>query len=188
MRRVAVALALLAVVGCGIPLDARPEPFDLDPAAVPDDAGPLLGELAAVSIYLIRDDLLVHVTRDLPAPPSPETILDSMLDDVTEPEERGGLRTAIPPGTTLLSVVRDGSVLTVDLNQEFTTVGGEEEIQAVAQIVLSLTSIEGVDLVEFQLEGVPTDVPVASGALSVDPVGSDDYASLVTPVEQESAP
>jgi hypothetical protein len=33
-------------------------------------------------------------------------------------------------------------------------------------------------LVAFELEGVPTDVPVADGALSVDPVGADDYSVL----------
>jgi spore germination protein GerM len=72
-------------------------------------------------------------------------------------------------------------VLRIDLNRVFAAVGGEEEILAVAQIVLTATSIEGVDLVAFQLDGVPTDVPVASGALSVDPVGAADYSALVAP-------
>lgn len=40
-------------------------------------------------------------------------------------------------------------------------------------LLMAVTSIEGIELVAFQLDGVPTDVPVANGALSDDPVGAE---------------
>lgn len=181
MRIVWATLMSLAVTGCGVPIDSAPETLDLETAVDPDDEGPALGDLSAVSMYLVRDEALTPVTRDLPSPPTPEIIFDSLLGEVTEPERRANLRTAIPPGTRMVGLEIDEDVLRIDLNRAFAAVGGEEEILAVAQIVLTATAIDGVDLVAFQLEGVPTDVPVASGALSVEPVGASDYQSLIAP-------
>jgi spore germination protein GerM len=181
VRRLIFVLLVTVVASCGIPLDTAPEPVDVEFAAAADAGDPIPGDLAAVSIYLLRDDSLVSVTRDLPAPPTLDIVLDSLLGPVTEPEQRAGLRTAIPRGTEILAIDEDGAELLVDLSRTFAAVGGEEEILAVAQIVMTATSIDGVDFVSFQLDGVPTDVPVANGALSADPVGADDYTSLVAP-------
>lgn len=176
---VSVALAML-LVGCGIPVDSEPEIVEVVINPMPVTEAPVRGELASVSVYLVRDDRLVETTRALPSPPSIISIFESLLDDVTDQDREDELRTSIPPGTETISVTEDGSVLRVDLNSEFASVGGEEEVLAVAQIVLTATSIEGIDLVAFQLEGLPTDVPVADGALSVDPVGVDDYSVLIS--------
>jgi spore germination protein GerM len=179
MRRVGLLFVTCLLVACGIPVEAEPEMVGVEIAASPETESPTPGDLAAVPMYLVSNDSLVRVTRDLPSPPSVTSIFDSLLGGVTEPERSENLRTAIPPGTETLAVTEDGSVLRIDLSSEFAAVGGEEEILAVAQIVLTATSIEGVDLVAFRLEGVPTDVPVASGALSVDPVSAQDYESLL---------
>jgi hypothetical protein len=182
VRRLTTLVFVVTVVAaCGIPVDSAPEVVELEVAAAADAGGPILGDLAAVSIYLVRDASLVNVTRDLPAPPTLEIVVDSLLGPVTEPEQRSGLRTAIPRATEILAIDEDGATLHVDLSPEFAVVGGEEEVLAVAQIVMTATSIEGIELVAFQLEGVPTDVPVADGALSDDPVGAEDYASLIAP-------
>lgn len=179
MRRAAIVLLATALAGCGIPLDAAPEAVEVEVAAAPDDAGPIPGDLAAVSIYLVRNDSLVDVTRDLPAPPTVEIIFDSLLGSVTEPEQRSGLRTAIPRGTETISIDESGTTLLVDLSRDFAAIGGEEEVLAVAQIVLTATSIDGIELVDFRIEGIHTDVPVANGALSADPVGAADYEALI---------
>lgn len=179
MRCLILGFVLLA--GCGIPVDSGPEPVDIEAATDPDDQGPVLGDLSSVPIYLVRDDNLVPVTRDLPSPSTPQLVLESLLGRVTEPEQRAALRTAIPGDTRLLDVTSEGAVLSIDLSREFASVGGDEEILAVAQIVLTATSIEAVDLVTFLLEGIPTDVPVAGGALSDDPVDASDYESRIVP-------
>lgn len=182
MRSLGLAgLLAILLVGCGIPVDSEPEFFDLALVTPSEEDAPVLGDLTAVSMYLIRDETLVHVTRDLPSPPGPEGILASLLDGVTEPEIRANLRTSIPPGTRVISVTPEGPLLRVDLSSEFAVVGGEEEILAVSQIVLTATSIEGVESVAFELDGVTTAVPLPDGALSLDPVGADDYAALIAP-------
>jgi len=181
MRRLMTVFLATVVVGCGIPFETVPEAVDVDFVAAADAGDPIPGDLAAVSIYLVRNDSLVSVTRDLSAPPTLEIVFESLLGSVTQPEQRAGLRTAIPRGTETLSIDVDDATLLLDLNREFAAVGGEEEILAVAQIVMTATSFDGIESVAFQLEGVPTDVPVANGALSVDPVGADDYGALIAP-------
>lgn len=182
MRRLGLAgLFAILLMGCGIPVDSEPEVFDLDLVIPAEDDAPLLGDLVAVSMYLVRNETLVQVTRDLPSPPDPQRILASLFDGATEPEVRANLRTSIPPGTRVISVSAEEPLLRVDLSQEFAAVGGEEEILAVAQIVLTATSIEGIESVAFELDGLTTAVPLPDGALSIDPVSADDYAALIAP-------
>lgn len=181
MSRLA-AMAMLAsmlLVACGVPVDEEAEELMIELGQPPQIEEPQPEDLAAVSVYLVRDDVLVPVTRDLPLPTTLEGTLESLLSGVSQPEERANLRTSIPPGTTLLGLEVSEGLASLDLSSDFASVGGEEEILAVAQIVLTVTSADGVSHVEFQLEGVPTDVPVAGGGLSVDPVSADQYDELI---------
>lgn len=180
--RVASALPLLLsllVMACGVPVERGVEPLDIDVEQPPAIEEPSPEDLAAVSMYLIRDGGLVHVTRDLPVPISLEKTLESLLGGTSEPEERADLRTSIPPGTRLLGIDIDGGTASLNLSSDFASVGGEEEILAVAQIVLTIASSESASQVEFELDGVPTDVPVSGGALSNQPVGADEYIELI---------
>jgi len=182
MRR-ACSISLLCIVlaGCGVPIESEPEILVLEFDDPPPVNEPLVEDLAAVSMYLVREERLVHVTRDLPTSSDLEDVLDSLLGGVSLPEERANLRTSIPNGTQLLGLEQEGALLRIDLSREFASVGGEEEILAVAQIVLTTTASDSIDLVTFRLDGVPTDVPVASGALSVEPVAAQDYQELFDP-------
>ncbi len=178
MRR-ALVVAALVMAACGISVDGAPEPISVDlgdPGGIEEATGP---ELEAVSIYLVRDDQLVHVTRDLPSPATLETILESLVSGETEPEDRAGLRSSIPVGTVLLAIRVDEGVAHVNLSSDFAAVGGEQELLAVAQVVLTASRFDGVDGVVFELDGVRTDVPLPSGALATDPVTQDDYGELV---------
>lgn len=178
---VPAAVLVLLLAACGVPTEAEPEELLLEVDAPTVIAEPLDENLASVSMYLIRSGALVHVTRDLPSPAGPDEILGSLFDGVTEPQQRADLRSSIPPGSRILGLTQDGPILRINLSNDFAAVGGEEEIFAVAQVVLTVTSIEGVELVAFELEGLPTDVPVANGALSVEPVGAEDYFELLAP-------
>lgn len=179
-RLVFGVLALLALTGCGVPLDAAPEPVEIEPfeASVVEPT-PVEG-LEAVPMYLVEDGVLVPVTRDLPPPRTVSSVLSSLLDGTTTPEERTGLRTSIPGETELIDVEMEGSTARIDLSRGFAAVGGDEELLAVAQIVLTVTELEEVDSVLFELEGVPTDVPLPNGALTDRPV-ADEYRQLLSP-------
>ncbi len=66
----------------------------------------------------------------------------------------------------------------VDVSRQFAEIGGEEEILAIAQIVLTLT-VKSVDRVSIELEGTPVAIPLPDGALATAPVGFSDYAALI---------
>jgi len=169
----------VVLIACGVPAEEQAQRLNIELDQPPEIEEPPPEDLAAVSVYLIRDAVLVPVTRDLPVPTTLEKTLESLLSRVSQPEERANLRTAIPPGTRLLGVEVQDATDRLNLSSDFASVGGEEELLAVAQIVLTATSTDGVTSVEFELEGVPTDVPVASGALSVEPVSADQYDELI---------
>ena len=97
MRR-ACSISLLCIVlaGCGVPIESEPEILVLEFDDPPPVNEPLVEDLAAVSMYLVREERLVHVTRDLPTSSDLEDVLDSLLGGVSLPEERANLRTSIP--------------------------------------------------------------------------------------------
>lgn len=179
IRRTTIAAAALVLAACGIAVDESPEVISVDlgdPGGIAEATGP---ELEAVSIYLVRNDRLVHLTRDLPSPASLDDVLRSLVSGETEPEDRAGLRSSIPVGTLLLGIRLEGSVAHVNLSSDFAAVGGQQETLAVAQVVMTATRVVGVEAVVFELDGVRTDVPVSSGALATVPVTQDDYAALI---------
>lgn len=175
MARSFIGLALIVVVGCGVPLQAEPEA--IDPSLLPE--API--EVQAPSegggfIYLVSDDGLVAVGRGTTSEPS--EALDQLLAGPTTDEERSGLRTAIPIDSSILDISVTEGQATVDLSAEFGNVGGQEEILAIGQLVLTLTAI-GIEQVMVNLEGLPVALPLPNGVLVADPVGVADYHSLI---------
>lgn len=179
MRRWLTVFVLVLLAGCGIPVDDAPEAFILPEVGPAVDDLPTTGELAAVPLYLVGGEGLVRVTRDLPDPIEADVLIGSLLSGVTEPEDRSGLSSSIPSGTELLGLEVADRVATVDLSADFASVGGQQEILAIAQIVLTLTELDGIDGVVFELDGVRTDVPIADGALATVAVTLDDYRPLI---------
>lgn len=179
MRRLLAAALVAVVAGCGIPVDDAPEVFSLPEVGADGDDFPATGELAAAPLYLVGGEGLVRVTRDLPDPIDAESLVESLLSGVTEPEDRSGLSSSIPLGTELIGLDVVDRIATVDLSADFASVGGQQEILAVAQIVLTVTLLADVDGVVFELDGVRTDVPTADGALATVAVTPEDYESLI---------
>jgi Sporulation and spore germination len=58
---------------------------------------------------------------------------------------------------------------------------------AVGQLVLTLTSIEGVDEVVLTAGGAPIEAPLPGGALTDRPLRAADYAALRSPRSQPPA-
>lgn len=186
MRRGLAGVLMVVILGsCGVPLDSEPVLVDIDYEPPPSVATTDAEGLVATLMFLVRSERLVPVTRDLTEPIDPAAIVQSLLDGPTLPEERSQLRTAIPAGTTLIGVEAQGAEVFVDLSREFVSVGGEEEILAIAQIVLTLTSLDGVERVGFRLDGVATNVPLPNGALSQAPVSGEPYLELLAIGDEE---
>jgi spore germination protein GerM len=90
------------------------------------------------------------------------------------------MRTAISPQAELRSAVLDGDTAVVDLSAAFVEVGGQEQILAVAQVVLTATAVPGVGRVRILLEGQAVEIPRADGTLSSESLGAADYERLLT--------
>jgi hypothetical protein len=194
MRRlVCIAVALLGLAGCGVPTSgdpttipsseipyglAEPEPSD------PTDAT-LQADVAGTAIYLLGPDkVLVPRGRDLPPAPlidRVEALLRELAAGPTAPELADKLSTALPPEVLLdISEVTDGTA-TIDIGGPVEAPSGADTRVAVAQIVLTATSIPQVHAVRLMREGELIDAPLPDGELTSAPLTADDYASYLTP-------
>jgi len=171
-----VLVAVIALAGCGVPVDRAPSalsrnavPFGLLRPSRPSTTSTSVSSPveAPVSIFLVTSSgHLVAVARDVPATQeSLAAVLGVLVRGPTNIEAAEGLSSAVPAQTTVLgAVIGSGGVATVDLGGTFGQLVGQAQIQAVAQIVFTATTLPGVTSVTFELAGQAVDVPVASGA------------------------
>ena len=192
-RQVGVAVLLALLVGaCGVTADDDPEviagdeiPEDLlDPTPTTSTAP--AGATAEVTVYLLQrtgsTTQLVPVTREVQDPTRPGERVEALLQPPTEPEKERGLTSSIPAETVLLGTpVLDAErqQLTLDFSEELFAVEGTELSQAFAQIVWTVTELEGVRGVRFLVEGEPQRAPNADGVEQDGAVtATGDYWSL----------
>jgi spore germination protein GerM len=186
----ALVIAALGLSACGIPPDDRATLAA--PDSVPFD---LLGQAPSVTattlpfvptekatIFLVQGERLAPVQRELPAPVSVESVLETLAAGPTATEVQLGLRTALlTPGTAAL-LMRSGGVsggiATIDLGQTFTEIAGRDQIVALAQIVSTVTGLPGVGRARFTLDGQPVGILRGDGAVTTETVSRDDYATL----------
>lgn len=178
----AVAVTLTVGAACGIPSDESPTVLPggvITPAVAPSEpAGQPAAEVEA-SVFLVQAEQLVKVVRDAQSG-SLWNALDLLLAGPREAELAAGLRTAISPQTALRSARLDRDTAVVDLNAALVEIGGQEQILAVAQIVLTATAVPGVRQVRFLLEGQAVEIPRADGTLTSEALRPEDYRGLVT--------
>jgi hypothetical protein len=187
------ALAALLAVGCGIPEDRHPTALPggvITPglgsttttATRPSSPEPAM----EATVFLVRADYVEPVVRrttraDL------QTVLEVLVTGPTEAELGAGLRTAISSQTQLHSIAVNGRTVVIDVTSAFVEVVGQEQILALAQVVLTATTVPGITEVRFALEGEPVDVPRADGTLSPGPLTATDYAALRQPDQPQPA-
>jgi spore germination protein GerM len=174
---VVVAIALVLLAGCGVPVDRSPSalprkdvPFGLLRPSAPSTTTttkPSPVEIP-VSIFLVASSgHLEAVAREVPAAQdSLVGVLGVLVRGPSNAETLAGFQSAVPAQTTVLgAVVGPGGLATVNLGgSTFGQLVGQAQIQAVAQIVFTATALPGVTDVAFELAGQAVDVPVASGA------------------------
>lgn len=179
-RTVLIAVVILA---CGVATDPEPRPYDDDVKAAvaaaltpPTTAAPVASGLL-VDLYFISGERLVGLTRTVRD--DPVAVVRALTDGPGAAETYLDLRTAIPTGTEVMSAAVAGGIARVDLSADFTAVGGQEEIFAVAQIVVTLTSLAQVDGVTFAIDGADVAVPTGDGSIADRPLTPRDYRSLI---------
>lgn len=180
-----VAVALVAGISCGIPHDTTPTTLPggvVYPPLAPAEGRPYPGGDPArplqTEIFLVRSDHLVTIGRSAPRHDLSDA-LRLLLGGPTESELDAGIRSAVSPQTTLLSARVDGDMAVVDLSGALVEVSGQEQIFAVAQIVLTATAVPGVAQVRLLLEGEAVEVPGPDGTLTSATLRATDYQSLL---------
>jgi hypothetical protein len=171
----ALLVAGISAAACGVPIDRGPTalarsgvPFGLlDPSTVPTTTTTPSPTPVTVSvqIFLINPTgQLVAVQRNVAVPAPLATLLAALADGPTNAEAAGGLESAVPPQTQVVSASIAGGLATVDLAGTIGQLVGQSEINAVAQIVFTATGLPSVTGVSFYFNGQPVSVPTATGA------------------------
>lgn len=182
MRRLVVLVAstsiMLASCAFGAEDRARTIPegqqVDFVDQAATDVAGTGVGR-----VYMQRSDptgrsTLVAVQRELGD--DPLDVVSALLDGPTATEQEMGLRSAVPRGTRLNSArFVSTDTVRIDLGDTLFDATGDDLVSALAQIVLTLCEINGVQRVMVVVDGVARDWPRGDGTLTDSPLTEYDY-------------
>lgn len=184
-----VAIGVL-LAGCGVPV--QDDPVQVQPEAVPSQLRPQVtpqtvtpttadpSRLKAL-IHFVRAERLVALSRDVPAG-SVEDRLDAVLAALvvgpTEEEQARGVASALPDGLQLRVLSVDGPEVVLELGGETDGRSATENVLAVGQIVLSVTSVSPVTKVRLARDGQPVEALLADGALTAEPLTAANYAEL----------
>lgn len=194
LRRLLAALLALALVSgtaaCGVNADDEPVAIpaeDLPPDLLdpnPPTSTTLSGSpTMAVTVYLLtrsgNTTRLTPVEREVEAATSRD-VINALLAPPSREEQALGLISSIPADTVLLDteLVDADDELVVDLSGDLFDVEGSELANAFAQIVWTVTELEGVRQVRFRVEGVGRRAPNAEGTEQPGAVTRADYADL----------
>ena len=177
-----VALVTLVASACGVRVQDAPTavPEATLPVDAADQPEAVTPDVERADVYFVQADRLLRVERRV-RPTGLNGLLSALAGGPNSAEVERGIRTAVPPGTRLRAGADAGSLAVVDVSEGFLDVTGEEQILAIAQVVFTATSSDGVASVVFRLRGELIEVPRADGVLSPTPVSRDDYEPMRPP-------
>jgi len=185
-RRLVLLAVLMASVGSACAIQPESAPNDLPAERSNVFGDPATGDVAAGDnrIYLLtpadddQPERLRSVLRDVPTEPA--AVLESLFAGPNRAEREEGLDTAIPADVGLTAPPRTvGQVLTIDVNDVFDALNADSLELAVAQIVNTATTIEGVRAVRLRIAGETRVWPLGSGELTDRPLTVYDYPGVV---------
>lgn len=143
-----------------------------------------------VQLFFLDGERLTPTQQNLSSPTTVRRVLDALAAGPPSGEAGIGLRSALPRGVVNTASVA-GGVATVDLTPEsYERIRSDEELPAIAQIVLTLTRQSGIGQVRFTLDGTPLPVRLGNNLVTEpgEPVSADDYAVLLQEEPVVSAP
>jgi hypothetical protein len=176
-----VLISGLAAASCAIPTQQAPNgipanrvPFGLLNHQLPTTTTTPPKPSVPVKIFLLgANQSLVAETRLVQVPAALSAVVDSLLNGPIRTEEAAGITTAIPNNVQVVSttVTKTPELVTVNFNDAFAQITGGATELAVAQVVATVVTQTGYGTgVFFEIGGVPTNIPIASGAEVPGPV------------------
>lgn len=172
-----LVVLLWPLVACGIRPQSRHEPVPVT-GVLPTPAQPPAGAGSEeLLIYLVSGSRLEPVTRSAPER-RPQDAVDLLLAGPTRTEVMTGLRTALSAQDLSVGTGPDSSgMVAVTVTRGFTSIGGGNQLLAVAQVVWTVTQFPRIDRVRFLFDGALVQVPTDEG-LTDQPVDRGDYLSI----------
>lgn len=168
--------AFVLLAGCGVPTDTSPVQIEI--SASPTRSHPV-GSSAVTFVFFIRKGQLVPEQRRIDSAHPVTQAVEALLNGVTDQEAADGLRSAIGNGVTLHGVTRKSdNHVAVDLGDALAAVGGSEQALAVAQIVFTVTQVDGELPVQILIDGTAVQVPSPDGTLIGRPLTRTDYRAV----------
>lgn len=193
------ALAVLTVLtGCGVPTGGEPStiaatdvPYGLaTPSPTPTPTAPPEAKVDASRVHWVSAaDTLVPRVREVVGTTRRERLaylLEQLASGPTGDERDEQLSTALPPEVRLSVTRLDGGTATIGLDEFAEAPAGVSGRRAVAQIVLTATSVPGVQSVLLELAGEPIEAPLPAGELTARPLTAQDYAASTVPKPSEA--
>jgi spore germination protein GerM len=193
-RALVVGLALW-VAGCGVPTGGDPRaipssevPYGLaDPSPSPTAPSAEVPVETPSQIFLLgAGEVLVGVPREVAGTSVRERLADLLAQlqaGPTAAEREEQLSTLLTPEVRLTVTDLADRTATVDLSVPAGAPSGAAGRRAVAQLVLTATSLEGVDAVALTIGGDPVEAPLPTGELTSAPLTAADYAVFLTAPE-----
>lgn len=188
----------MVVTGCGLPTGSEPVevatgdvPYGLLNPANPSPTPSLTPGVALVpaTIYLAdTEQRLVAVPVEVPSAPLlpvVQTLLNRLAVGPSDRERALGLQTDLGPGSTIVLRSVSNRTASIELQPTNQDPSPSKLPIAVGQIVLTATSVVGIDRVVFERDGqlIPVPGPV-DGARTSEPLLADYYATLLAPGQQ----
>jgi spore germination protein GerM len=195
-------VVLSAAAACGLGTDEEPRAIDAEnvPNSLAEETTTATAEETETSqvanVWLIRSTedrvRLEPRPRNVPLA-TPRGVLEALLVQTpTEEEREEGLTTSLPGSTALNtgpSLGGDG-VLVVDLTSGIFEVEGQTLRNAFGQLVCTVTELDAVTAVVFEVEGEQRRVPDGEGQQTGRPLRCESYERLLddSPTEDDNAP
>ena len=180
-RSMMSAVMFIAIVaGCSFGPESQSQMIpesqqqNLDEATSSNEVGVGFGR-----VYLQRSEstggsVLTGVQRNISS--DPLNIVQVLLSGPTKAEQDVGLRSAIPASTEVLSARYIATDLVkVDLTDEIFKATGDDLVSSVAQVVLTLCDISGIERVIIVVNGQVNEWPKGDGSLTSQPLTAFDF-------------
>ena len=173
---VLLSLATISLAGCPSQTTGGKQPTAGKPGTTAEGTkgGEEAGEKSQVTLYFVKDGRVTPVRRSVTKSAAiGAATLRALLEGTESADQKRGLVSTIPGGTSLNSLTINEGVATVDLSAAFER--GDRLDLRVAQIVYTLQQFPSVTSVRFKVAGKA--VESLGGKLTLDhPVSRVDFA------------
>lgn len=182
-------LALLGIAGCGVPSSSPATaitqiPYNLLETAAPAPPQPSTPARQGPFIYWVNDvDGLTAIEAGTSTSDMADTVagvLTRLAQGPSELERRSGLSTALGPGASLTVDRIENGQANIEIEIGEPAPSTPRLPLAVGQIVLSLTSVSGIDAVVLTSDGNPIQAPRPDGVMTDRPLTAADFNDLLT--------